>query len=712
MSVSEYYQLASEIKARWRNGATPDAHVALTQYPELAMAKSLAVDLAYEEYCQRTSAGEDLDVDAFCHRFSRFRASLHKRLEVHDFLEVNSDLLDDLGCDAWPEPGDCICGFRLLEELGRGAIGRVFLAEELALADRQVVIKLTRAGVREGETLSRLKHEHIVPIYSIHAEEMSGLTAICMPFLSRWTLQDFLDAAFAEASSPRRFSHALGALLNREPSGWKGDAASREATSESYIDGILKLLIKLCDALAHTHQREILHLDLKPSNILITPDGEPLLLDFNLSIAGATRSSLVGGTMPYMSPEQIQSLVLPSKVGGIAVDHRSDIFSLGVIGYQLLTGKYPFLRLLWKQPSVEVGRDLLALQQAEASPAHQVDPRIDAVISRVLSRAMHYDVERRYASADEFARELRNLLSTRGRAKRYALTHRREFLALGGFGLLTAGLAVGAYARHESAIDQELRLGWEYFQAGENEAALKCFQHVVDQKPTLPEGWFAVGRAHQRLGKFDLAHNDFEQAHKLRPDGIYRACQGFCLVAEKQYGTANRRLSEAISEGFVTENVLRLRGKCFKLLDDELAAERFFRAAKEINPDYSQARYDIALLIMNQPGRRVEASECCEQALRCSDATVEMSVSTIALARQARQELPDWKSQVRPAIKRGLELGLVFQDIEPYEFLKEFWSDPLFAQIPRRPAPANRPIPITDPLGDREISRSSFPRTR
>ena len=165
--------------------------------------------------------------------------------------------------EAFPE-------FEPVEELGKGAFGRVFLARQRNLAGRLVVIKITSDTTTEPERLARLQHTNIVPVYSVHRTD--DWQAICMPFFGRRTLRDVPQVG---------------------------------------TESSLRLIEQVAAGLEHAHRNGILHRDVKPANILVTDDGQPMLLDFNLSSDVAAQSlsrSIVGGTIPYLSPEQLESL--------------------------------------------------------------------------------------------------------------------------------------------------------------------------------------------------------------------------------------------------------------------------------------------------------------------------------------------------------------------------------------------------------------------
>jgi serine/threonine protein kinase len=269
---------------------------------------------------------------------------------------MDSARLHQCIAEAFPE-------FEPVEELGRGAFGRVFLARQRDLADRLVVIKVTSDTTTEPERLARLQHTNIVPVYSVH--RTADWQAICMPYFGRRT------------------------LLN----------VSRDSCESS-----LRLVQKIAEGLQHAHQNGILHRDVKPANILITDDGQPMLLDFNLSSDLASQSltrSLVGGTIPYLAPEQMESLQ-----SGKAVTAAADIYSLGVILFELLVGRLPFE----PTPSATLSSLILKAQERKSETIPRLRdsvPSATAAVQDILLKCLQPLPENRYQSAADLAEDLR-----------------------------------------------------------------------------------------------------------------------------------------------------------------------------------------------------------------------------------------------------------------------------------------------------------------
>ncbi|MFV2068096.1 MAG: protein kinase, partial [Pirellulales bacterium] len=169
-----------------------------------------------------------------------------------------------------------------------------------------------------------------------------------------------------------------------------------------YCDVMVWIVERLCRGLAHAHLRGIIHRDLKPANVLLTDDGQPMLLDFNLAThrqPAGRQASLVGGTLPYMAPEQIESL----RAGSI-VDERSDVFSMGVILFELLTRKHPFPI---RPGSIEtVSAEMVADRRIGPTSARSIEPRVSPGLDAIIRRCLDPDPHSRYRSAVELQEDL------------------------------------------------------------------------------------------------------------------------------------------------------------------------------------------------------------------------------------------------------------------------------------------------------------------
>ena len=305
---------AQAVQQEWERGAEPDARAALDGHPEWRADKSIALDLAYDEYCLRCEAGAPPDMEAYCDRFPTIRRSLERLIGAHQFAAERADLLATAPLVHWPETGERVGDLTFLRELGRGAFGRVYLATEESTGGRPVAVKLSSEGAAEARTMGRLTHPNIVPVLSARFEVGVGLTAVCMPFLGAATLTDVLDQAYPTADAPApRTAAVIGEALRAaaradDPPPLSSDAAG-PAEDGLYTDAVARLALQVADALTFLHMQGVIHQDLKPSNVLLRPDGQAILLDFNLSADARAAAPRLGGTLPYMAPEQLRALL-------------------------------------------------------------------------------------------------------------------------------------------------------------------------------------------------------------------------------------------------------------------------------------------------------------------------------------------------------------------------------------------------------------------
>ncbi len=313
----------------------------------------------------------------------------------------------------FPEVGDTVAGFRLTGELGRGAFGRVYLAEQQALAGRQVALKITARGSREAQRLAKLRHTNVVPVYSVH--DLPGLQAVCMPVLGRLTLADLVadfrrTGSFAGsvastvcrgANSTARSVPAPAVPASRPPVAVPAEVAAKLA-GLGHVARVLWLGERVAAGLAHAHAAGILHLDLKPANVLLADDGEPVLVDFNLSYDTVARDrDRAGGTLPYMAPEQLDDYRLG---GPPQVDARTDLFGLGVVLSELLTGRQPY--------PVPTGRpNLLAMAADRRLPPPRLRPLnadVPAAVEAIVLKLLAPNPADRYQSAADLVTDLQH----------------------------------------------------------------------------------------------------------------------------------------------------------------------------------------------------------------------------------------------------------------------------------------------------------------
>jgi serine/threonine protein kinase/tetratricopeptide (TPR) repeat protein len=457
--------LRSEISLRWEAGERVGAAWYLQNYPDLS-AEAL-VALIYEEFCLREEEGEEPDPADYLVRFPNVATQLGRVFDIHRLIGSNSSATVSLPGSIgppFPEAGQTIAGFHLVEELGRGAFARVFLAEERQLADRPVALKVARVGSREPQTLARLQHTHIVPIHSSRTDPATGLHLLCMPYFGRLTLAQILaDPALRTA----RTGDDLLAVLDRlgsSPEPTSGRSTGRAALRRrSYAQAIAWWGARMAEALDHAHDRGILHRDIKPSNVLVTSDGMPMLLDFHLArepvAEGADiedEPAALGGTIDYMAPEHLEALA--DGLGDI-VDARADIYSLGVLLYEVLTGTRPFT-----EPKKAVGSVAELLLRAaerrrnEPPRLRALRPDVPVALETVVRRCLAPQPDDRYANAGEAAADLQAVANDQplrfareplvSRTRRW-VRRRRRSLAMAAAILIPLAIAGVVFVRAE-----------------------------------------------------------------------------------------------------------------------------------------------------------------------------------------------------------------------------------------------------------------------
>ena len=318
--------------------------------------------------------------------------------------------------------GETILHYKIIEKLGEGGMGEVFKAQDTKL-DRFVALKflpsqLTASEddkarfIQEAKAASSMNHPNVCTIYSI--EEYNGQLFIAMEFVEGKTLKD------------------------------KKDSLSEKQK--------LEIGIQVAEGLAAAHEKGIVHRDIKPENIMIRKDGIAQIMDFGLAklykesnVSRLTKAGSTVGTMGYMSPEQIQ---------GLDVDHRTDIFSLGVVLYELLAGESPF-------KGMHETAIMYEIVNVDAPPLSTVKEGIDPELDEIILECLEKDKDDRYQSAKELAKDLRKIKKSTGhRQSRMFKVNSKTFQAKSG--VSTIGTISGS-----SIVDENMttKVGMKYFQS-------------------------------------------------------------------------------------------------------------------------------------------------------------------------------------------------------------------------------------------------------
>ncbi len=318
--------------------------------------------------------------------------------------------------------GAVIDDYRIVREVGRGGMGVVYEAEQISLG-RTVALKVLPASLlrgssavdrfrREAAAVARLSHPRIVAVHGFsHA---GGVAWLAMEFVRGPDLAETLERLRTARTHGRRFVRISGPDLEQDIAVWargrklagtmpadreRGDGIVVDLQNSAHLAAAFAL--DAAEALAHAHENGIIHRDVKPSNLLLAPDGHLRLSDFGLAKSAAdgslTASGDFVGSPAYVSPEQ----AAPRRR---RIDARADVYSLGVTLYELLTLVQPFA-------AKDVAQILRRILTVEPPPPTKVNPRIPRDLETIVLKCIEKDPERRYPTAGALAEDLRRFLS-------------------------------------------------------------------------------------------------------------------------------------------------------------------------------------------------------------------------------------------------------------------------------------------------------------
>jgi len=304
-------------------------------------------------------------------------------------------------------PVEQLGDFKLMREIGRGGMGVVYEARQISL-NRRVALKVLPPGLgltqqavtrfeREARAAAKLHHTNIVPVHAIGKD--AGCHYYAMELIEGKSLSELLVELKQDPDHALLQSVPAGQPKERESSS-SGTLSDGSTTGRGRFDAVARLTADVAEALDYAHGRGIIHRDIKPANLMLSANSRLCITDFGLArIAqepGMTVSGSFLGTPAYMSPEQIAA-------GRIEVDHRTDVYSLGAVLYEMLTLQRPF-------PGESRDKVLTGIMTKEPVAPRKVNPRVPIDLETICHKAMEKDADRRYQSAGELAHDLRQFL--------------------------------------------------------------------------------------------------------------------------------------------------------------------------------------------------------------------------------------------------------------------------------------------------------------
>lgn len=366
----------------------------------------------FADALEKAQAGERAAfLEAACGGDGELRQFVEALLQAHERAGgfLNGEPETASGCPLGEGPGTVIGRYKLLQEIGEGGFGLVFMAEQLVPVKRKVALKIIKAGMDTREVIARFEAER------------QALALMDHPNIAR-----VLDAGATESGRPYFVMELVKGIRITDYCDQK-----HLSTEER-----LQLFIQVCHAVQHAHQKGVIHRDLKPANILVTMiDGEaaPKVIDFGIAKAMGhrltektlfTRFEVMIGTPAYLSPEQ-------TALSGVDVDTRTDIYSLGVLLYELLTGVTPLDKdTLARAAYDEIRRMIQETEPPKPSTRlHTLGEKVTDVASRrqadpatlrralrgdldwIVMKALEKDRRRRYASANDLAEDVERHLN-------------------------------------------------------------------------------------------------------------------------------------------------------------------------------------------------------------------------------------------------------------------------------------------------------------
>ena len=627
-----------EMEFKLKNGGEASVTEYVSRFPQLAGDRKAVVELIEAEYAFRSRIDPSLTRAVFLGRYPDFANDLEPSKEPEHQHQEND-----------VKPGTIIAGrYTLVDRLGEGGMGEVWIAKQTEPVTRNVAIKLVKPGMDSRAVIQRFEHER------------QALAQMDHPNIAK-----VLDGGLTETRRP----FFVMELVDGLPLTTFCDEAKIGIRTR------LELFVDICQAVQHAHQKGIVHRDLKPSNILVTMiDGRPSpkVIDFGLAkaIGGeltaeavSTQFGTVVGTLEYMSPEQ-------AGFANADVDTRADIYSLGVVLYELLTGLRPFdgkrlrraafdemIRVIREEEPSKPSTRLLSEESSPSLAAvRQIEPRqltrmLRGELDWLVMKCLEKQRERRYETASGLARDVQRFLadepvearppSKSYRLRKFVKRNKRSVIAaslvflatVGGIAGTTWGLLRAEHANAQADVDRRTAEIKEKTAAQMTEYMVRTFQsadpvgldaagfhgpgerseeqtarrmldrgteivreHLDDQPLVRASLLDSMGNSYRNLGVWDTAQARLKEGYELRLARL-GAGDADTLVSLQSLAHLARDSGDYAKADELYRDVITQRTKLYTADDLHVAETKaylawmtFHRPLSSEGPQFNQAR--------------------------------------------------------------------------------------------------------------------------
>ena len=618
----DYAVEAAKIAARWRRSDAARLAERFQNKDLLRRHKSLVLNLVIED-CQKvkdSKSSQERPLDLA----SRFQGlgdsleqSIYRQLEVQQYLDEHPELLQQESCFSWPELGDRFRDFEVIDELGRGALARVYQCRQESLAGRLVVVKLC-FGIEplEPSLLGQLQHPNIVPVH--YAEELpeSGASLICMPFLGRSTLADLITLS-NEYEHPKPVDLVQKAanlwlkpserLLLGAPKASQGD--------RSHINQVLGIAVSVARALQFAHTKGVLHGDIKPTNILLTSAGHPLLFDFNLGRELTQLTGPVGGTIPYMAPELLDAIASPNTSAMTKPTIATEIYSFGVLLHELVYGSTFIRPDAGEAPSMAAEKALSSIRNRDVIV--KSNSLLNSSLRSLIDRCLSLEPQDRPASMQEVVDSLKRELGKQRSLARSIRTHKKKYAI--GVTVLLFGIVslVALWVRLPPYSVRMYHKAFKAQEAGDLERSLSTLKLALSIDPNYHDALLLRARGNLLNGNLLAAREDMEKLVEQENLTAVRPFIGYYFDLNQKYAQAIPWYEATIQEQGPTAEILNNLGMSLFLaqkssLDPEsrlTQAHKHLCSAIDLDQEAELYRRNAARIEMELLNQQIVAAE-------------------------------------------------------------------------------------------------------